>query len=276
MTAPPKASDLSTRDSPRELLADALCVPVESILSFERIKHGLTNDSWRVQTADDRLVARISIAAEDLLQIDRESEARVLDTVSAAGIGPEVVICDPRRQLLVTRDLGTTWSEADAHDRRNIDRLASLLRRLHALPVPSDVRHVDLMQAVRGYIETLERAGCASRLTAQSMRVRGEHAALALREGSIPCLCHNDIHHLNVIDDGTLRLIDWEYAGIGERLFDLASICVYHRYDERERELLLSSYAPSASDAPHRLDLACWLFEYVRELWMEVRSRVET
>src|SRR5690606_35100312 len=60
VTSPSKASDLSTRGSPRELLAKALCVPVEGILSFERIKHGLTNDSWRVQTADDRLVVRIS------------------------------------------------------------------------------------------------------------------------------------------------------------------------------------------------------------------------
>ena len=39
-------------------------------------------------------------------------------------------------------------------------------------------------------------------------------------------------------DDGRLRLIDWEYSGVGQRLFDLASVCVYHKYDKLQREQL--------------------------------------
>ena len=49
--------------------------------------------------------------------------------------------------------------------------------------------------------------------------------------------CHNDVHHLNVVGGDELRLIDWEYAGAGEPLFDLASVCVYHGYDRTRREL---------------------------------------
>ena len=73
----------------------------------------------------------------------------------------------------------------------------------------------------------------------------------------------------------SLRLIDWEYAGVGEPLFDLASVCVYHRYRRSQRERLLSAYAaPSEAVSWQRLELACWLFDYIRDLWMAVQVGV--
>jgi thiamine kinase-like enzyme len=261
------------QDSARSIAAAALGVSVGAILSVERIKHGLTNDSWRVRTARDAVIVRASNTAEELLRIDRASEARVLRVVAAAGIGPEVLVCDPARHVLVTRDLGETWRADDAHLSSNIERIAQLLCSLHALPVPSDVRSVDLIETMRGYLRSLDERGSRSSVTDRQTRERGERAALALRQGARDCLCHNDVHHLNVVDDGRLRLIDWEYSGIGEPMFDLASICVYHQYDRFEREHLLEAYLDHPDPtAPNRLELACWLFDYIRELWSEVRE----
>jgi hypothetical protein len=43
-----------------------------------------------------------------------------------------------------------------------------------------------------------------------------------------------------------------------------------------QREQLLSSYtALTELTTWHRLELACWLFDYVRELWMAVRESGE-
>jgi thiamine kinase-like enzyme len=262
-------------NSPRSIAAAALGVAAAEIVTVERIKHGLTNDSWRVRTASDAVIVRISNAAEALLQIDRRSEAAVLHLVAGAGLGPEVLVCDLARRVLVTRDLGSTWEEEDARLASNISRLGELLCHLHALPLATDVRRVDLVATLRGYLRALDERGHRSRLTDDATRARGEHAALALRQGSQDCLCHNDVHHLNIVGQGSLRLIDWEYSGIGEGMFDLASVCVYHRFDKRQRDRLLSSYLQrSHPDAIHRLDLACWLFEYVRELWVAVRESV--
>lgn len=258
---------------PRNIAAAALDIAPAQIVTVERIKHGLTNDSWRVRAERGAVIVRISNAAEALLQIDRASEAKVLQLVASAGLGPEVLVCDIARRVLVTRDLGRTWDEADAAVAANIVRLGEVLQRLHALPVLSGVRHVDLVDTLRGYLRALDERGHRSRLNAEATRARGEHAALALKQGSHECLCHNDVHHLNIIDNGSLRLIDWEYSGIGEALFDLASVCVYHRFDQDQRDLLLASYLREPnSNASHRLDLACWLFDYVRELWMAVRE----
>ena len=50
--------------------------------------------------------------------------------------------------------------------------------------------------------------------------------------------CHNDLLNANFIDDGRrIRIVDWEYAGMGDVFFDLANFSVNHGFgpDERER-----------------------------------------
>src|SRR5688500_19143566 len=59
-----------------------------------------------------------------------------------------------------------------------------------------------------------------SAIATKSLRERALQVALKLKENSAATLCHNDVHHLNVTDDVRLRLIDWEYSGVGQRLFD--------------------------------------------------------
>lgn len=312
--------------APAALAAKALGIDAAAISSVEPIKHGLTNESWLVRSEREAVVVRLSHRAENALQIDRLSEARILAAVAAAGIGPPVLLSDPARHVLVTRYLGETWGVRDALEPDNIDRLAILLRRLHRLEVPVGIRRIDLLDTVDGYVRTLQMHAGKGALDSATMRARAHRIARTLRARSFQCLCHNDVHHLNIVgmsagragidavgrpeseaeDPGTralrahgpdrqridmpdpadayaaegshvaLRLIDWEYAGLGEPLFDLASVCVSHGYSAAQRERLLASYATCrpAAGLARRLELACWLFEYVRDLWLAVREHV--
>lgn len=258
---------------PRRAAALALGVPEPSITDVDPIKHGLTNRSWRVRTPAGPLVVRYTNANDAVLGIDRASESIVLRHVSAAGLGADVVLCDPGQHLLITRDLGETWSQSDARVLDNIDRLALLLRRLHELPTVAGIRVLHLADTLQNYLDVLDRYASHGELTARSRREHGLTLARSLRASPCGVLCHNDVHHLNVIDDGHLRLIDWEYAAIGEPLFDLASACVYHRYGESERRRLLERYVVrSESSDWERLQAACWLFGYIAELWHAVRE----
>jgi len=115
-----------------------------------------------------------------------------------------------------------------------------------------------------------------SPLIESDQRARGLEMATEIAETSTPRLCHNDVHYLNVVDAEPLRLIDWEYAGLGEPLFDLASVCVYHDYSTEERDRLLSAYLQAPPDSHRdRLAKCCWLFEYVRDLWSAVRTAID-
>jgi thiamine kinase len=255
------------------LAADTLGVGISSIERAERIKGGLTNESWLVTGAGQRVVVRISTADEAALQIDRTSEGRVLAEVQSAGVGPEVLRWHLEGRLLVTRYIpGTVWARGDARAPDNIRRLAGLLRRLHSLTVRDDIAVVDLLAILDHYWATLADRGQpdpASRWTRAEMCA----AAVELSALGPRCLCHNDAHHLNVIDTGRLWLIDWEYAGLGSPWFDLASVACSHDYDEVERRQLLRHYLDKdEGDAMPRLELACRLFDHIRKLWLAVRA----
>ena len=99
------------------------------------------------------------------------------------------------------------------------------------------------MAVTEGYLRTLDAHGVAPAVMQPTLRKRAIEVASTLQQQSSNCLCHNDVHALNIVDNGTLRLIDWEYAGQGERFFDLASVCIYHSYEREQRERLLLGYA---------------------------------
>ena len=57
-----------------------------------------------------------------------------------------------------------------------------------------------------------------------------------------PRLCHNDLLNANFIDDGQIRILDWEYAGMGNPVFDLANFSVHHGFSDEQDRWLLESY----------------------------------
>ena len=58
-----------------------------------------------------------------------------------------------------------------------------------------------------------------------------------------PVLCHNDMLPANLIDDGSrLWLLDWEYAGAGHPLFDLAHVSTANSLSLEQQSALLDAY----------------------------------
>ncbi len=76
----------------------------------------------------------------------------------------------------------------------------------------------------------------------------------ALRQGTeILRPCHNDLWESNLIDHGHLiRIIDWEYAGMGDICFDLANFAIHYNTPDAQDEALLRAYfgAVSAPASP--------------------------
>ena len=63
-----------------------------------------------------------------------------------------------------------------------------------------------------------------------------------------PTPCHDDLLNLNWLEEdvpgemGEIRLLDWEYAGMGDVFFDLANFCHHHRLSDDLVRLLLQEY----------------------------------
>ena len=232
---------------------------------LEPLMGGLNNHSWRLEAAGLRYVVRLSSSGDESLGVDRGSEAALLAAAGAAGLAPTLVFCDLENRLLITQYVdGEVWTLADAREPRNIARMAHALTRLHGLEPPAGVRVRSFHeQALR--LETVVRAtggATDARLTARAGEVFARLDAANARRAP----CHDDLHHLNVVDDGRrLVLIDWEYGGLGDPIFDLASFVSYQALDANAVAQFLAAYAGPADAA--RLDDGRWAFDYVQWLW---------
>jgi len=91
--------------------------------------------------------------------------------------------------------------------------------------------------------------------------------------------CHNDLLNANFIDDGTrIRIVDWEYAGMGDPYFDLGNFSINHDLDADQDAVLLSAYLgekPSPALAA-RLTLMRVLSDFREAMWGVLQQGVST
>lgn len=238
--------------------------------AMTRLTGGLSNQAWRVEHGGWIWYARLGYADAERLGVNRDSECALLAAVAAAGFAPDVLACDPRTGLLVTHYIdGRTWQSSDAAEPRNLARIGSLLARLHTMPPGPGIAAVSYAEQARRLASTIP----ASDPTVTALRHRADQAFDRIeRRRPRRALCHHDLHHLNVVDTGArLWLVDWEYGGVGDPLFDVAGFLALHELGAAETDLLLGAYGADAPIDRGILEEARWVFDYVQWLWYRSR-----
>ena len=110
----------------------------------------------------------------------------------------------------------------------NVRRTASELRAFHeGRQIPG---RFDSFRVVEAYRETAAAHGVRIPATYESSYTIGRSRSSArVAPRNWPDPGHNDLLNANFIDDGELmRIVDWEYAGMGDRFFDLANFSINH------------------------------------------------
>lgn len=210
-------------------------------IAAEPLKGGLSNESWKVTDAAGIHVVRFG-KDYPVHHVDRAREAMTARAAHAAGLAPEVQFT--AKGVMVTAFLGArTWTAADV--RANPERVGDLLRRFHD-NLPVHVSGTAVMfwpfHVIRDYARTLEAGESpfldgTPRLLALSERFEAAQVPLPIVFG------HHDLLPANVLDDGRkLWLIDFEYAGFGTAMFDLAGAAANAEMDAPTALVLLGSY----------------------------------
>jgi thiamine kinase-like enzyme len=105
---------------------------------------------------------------------------------------------------------------------------------------------------------------------------RGIEAALTGPEHT-PVPCHNDLLAANFLHDGErLWIVDWEYAGMGDRYFDLGNFSVNNELGADEEVALLSAYfdEPPPPRRLAALGLMRYMSDFREAMWGVVQSAV--
>ncbi|HKG18730.1 MAG TPA: choline/ethanolamine kinase family protein, partial [Candidatus Limnocylindrales bacterium] len=247
MTSPPIEEEL--RGALRDELTSALRrIPelAHGELTFTPLSGGITNRNFLVDGAasGDRYVMRLAGNDTHLLGISREVEHAATVAAAGIGVGPEVVAFIRPEGYLVTRFIeGRPIPEDEMRAAEWLRAVGETLRRIHDGPaIPGLFVPLRIVEAYRALALARGVSIPPEYDLAQSIARRIELSCLTAPVELRPC--HNDLLNANFIDDGSrIRIVDWEYAGMGDPFFDLGNFSINHELDADADAELLRAYA---------------------------------
>ena len=232
---------------------------------------GITNRNYRARFGSTEVVIRMPGKDTDQLGIDRAAERAANECAARVGVAPEVIAALADPPCLVTRFVsGHELAPEELRQPAAMAEVAAALRAVHG----SDEQ---LGVSFSGFriVETYAERAAARGVTpppdyaAAHATARRIEAALAGVIGA-PVLCHNDLLAANFLaSEAGIRLIDWEYAAMGDPYFDLGNFAVNNGLGAAEEEAFLAAYLGEAPDGHRlaRLRLMRFMSDFREAMW---------
>jgi thiamine kinase-like enzyme len=202
---------------------------------------GITNRNYRIRFGDRDCVLRLPGKDTALLGIDRHAERIATERAAALGIAPPLVLADD--ECLVTEWLPGGPIDGDRL-RRNPASAARALRAFHDSGLELPVRFW-LPDLLREYARIVAERGGTLPDSFRSAQDLVDRIAVVLPLTD-PVPCHDDLLPGNILAADSAPdhavLVDWEYAGMGHRLFDLGNLAVNNEFENDSQSRLLEAY----------------------------------
>jgi len=231
-----------------------------------RLLRGLSNRNYRVHSGGVEYIVRLATPGASELGIDREAEASALRSAFDAGLGAEIVhYALPEGHMIAKAIDAPSISENPEcyREPQSLRRFTQVMKRIHDLLT---VDHVfDPIQRARTATRRAVEHGVELPRGLDDLLTRLDE--VEARRGVVPsehwALCHNDLFGGNILDADPIRIIDWEFVGMGDIFFDLATLAIAcdefdPRPDERS-EIIVDAYFGEVTDA-HRQRIRDMIF----------------
>jgi len=213
---------------------------IDSCIYLEQ--QGYCNENYVIVSEGKKYIAR-KLIRED---IDRKFEYSIQKAAYRICIAAEPLILDEKNNLMIAEFLeGKHKRKLNTEDLKN---LAHVLRKLHSIecnkmPIDIEIKNktdevVNAFQTITSYPE--------------------EHV-----------LCHNDLNPQNIFFSDEVKFIDFEYAGVNDRYFDLACICVEFDLDEAGEKYFLTHYSEENIYNQKKLDAYKTIYIALCKQWFE-------
>ena len=225
-----------------KLVAEVFKVPESSIKDIRCLKAGMTNKSFLFKVEDRHCICRIPGPGTELL-INREQEKTVYDAVASLEITEHVLYMNEKTGYKIA-DYYEGTRNADSADWADMEKCMSMVRRLHQSGIT--VAHsFDIRERISFYEKLCRSHGAL--LFEDYEEVKGWMDWLMDTLDSMErpkCLCHIDANVDNFLffEDGSVKLLDWEYAGMCDPVMDVSMCAIYSYYNEEDMERLFRLY----------------------------------
>jgi len=216
----------------------------KTIDSCTLLEHqGYCNENYLVLAEGTKYIVRRLLRTD----IDRKLEYNVQNLAFEKGITAELLVLDEENALMVFAFLdGEHKSKLDEND---LKQLAVILRILHSIEIDAKPIEIDIENKSDEVVKAFEIIN----------KYPKEH---------VPC--HNDLNSQNIFFSDEIKLIDLEYAGVNDKYFDLACVCVEFELDEKEEDVLLKNYFNNENIQNDKLEAYKTIYKALCAQWFEM------
>lgn len=237
---------------------------------------GLTNHTYHVTLEDGReYVVRIPGEGTEEL-IVRNDERTSTELACRLGVDAKLLHfgADGAKVTEYIPD-AVTMSAETLKQERHIRQVAEIFRTIHSCGEDTGVPF-EVFDMAAGYEKIIRDMnvpmfGDYFEKKQEVMTIKAEiDAALEIKK--VPC--HNDPLCENWVEgNGRMYLIDWEYAGMNDGMWDVADVSIEAAFDDAQDQLLLTAYLgrkPGTLEQKHFLASKIYV-DYLWTLWAKAR-----
>jgi thiamine kinase-like enzyme len=228
----------------------------KGILDISPTDKGLVNFNYQVKTLSGIIQARIN--RPHVLGVNREHEAFILRRIQALKIAPKTLVNNVQENYLLTEFVDLPeWSKQDCYHYQDV--LIKTLKNIHA---------IDLGDYLPNFLSRLES------YEAKSLKQFGiqdkekywacKHALIELEFFQHNKLLHYDLNASNLLGTKKLTIIDWEFAGCGHPIFDMAIFIYYNKLEVLKCESVINycyGFENGAEIFKHSIKLAGFMIK---------------
>lgn len=178
---------------------------------------GFCNENYSFRMAGQTYLLR-KFKAQN---IDRHFEFTVENLAYEKGIAAKPILLDDENSLMICEFLEGHHKNVLEED--DLLKLAYLLQQLHSIQISAEV------------IKLEEKLPTHSAEIKEAFHIISHHQVENV-------LCHNDLNPKNILFSEGVKLIDWEYAALNDRYFDLAAVCVEFKLAPKDEHVFLQNY----------------------------------
>jgi len=188
--------------------------------------------------------------------INRANEAVAAREAAKAGVSPEVLHFDPKTGVMVTRFIEATVTMSPklfASRKGAAARAGKAFRQLHDSGAVFPFRF-ELFAMIDDYLKILSTRDVELPPGYHDVVAEAEAVRAALAARPLPlAACHCDPLCENFLDTGeTMWIVDWEYSGMNDPMWDLGDLSVEGGFDAGLDEEILRAYFGGEPDPRDR------------------------
>lgn len=236
----------------------------EELLSLALLKNqGFNNISYLLKTTTKSYVIRV-FKSNDSVNISRKFEYEIQKKAYKINIALKPIFLNEEFMIYEYKK-GIHKTKLSKIELKN---LVSKIKKFHNFKTTG--KHYDLKQDLKNYSKTL--------ITQKSKKLINQcfkSIKILEKQKYEAVLTHHDLNPKNIIfSKNSLRIIDWEYAGVNDRFFDLASLCVEFKLNKNEEKIVLDSYFKTKKGF-HKIKLKHYkiIYDNFCKLWFEANCQ---